>query len=302
MRLVHLSDIHVWRYNWDPRRWAGRRLPVMLDLLRGRARRFRLERVAAVVERARSLEPDHVLVTGDLTTTALPGEFEDARRALAPLLERPGGATMVPGNHDRTTGRSLRSRRFERAFADCLPAPSFPWLRRLDDSTAIIGLDPTRARISARGYLPPGQLAAARRLIDDVDRPTRYVVACHYPLVAPPAYAAELRAKRLENPDEARAWLATFGPHLFCCGHVHAAWAYRPPELPDQLCLNAGAPLMSDPTGRRLPGFLEIELDGPGVRVIHHAWDGTDWTRVPLSDEPAFFAHAGRTVPAPNAR
>ncbi|MFO0951615.1 MAG: hypothetical protein U0835_10775 [Isosphaeraceae bacterium] len=67
-------------------------------------------------------------------------------------------------------------------------------------------------------------------------------MACHYPVAAPPAYQDELRKKRLENDDPVRAWLSTIGPHLYCCGHVHAAWAFAPPELPGELCLNAGAP------------------------------------------------------------
>jgi 3',5'-cyclic AMP phosphodiesterase CpdA len=296
MRIVHLSDIHVWRYTWDPRRLVNRRLWGILELLRGRARRYRLERIEGVVERARGLDPDHVLITGDLTTTALPAEFLEVRRALEPLLADPLRTTLVPGNHDRTTGRSLRSRRFEQVFAAFLPAPTFPWLRRLGADTAILGLDPTRSRMSPRGVLPPEQLAAARALLAGAEgRPRRLIVACHYPVAAPPPYRRELEAKRLKNEAEVRAWVATLGPHLYCCGHVHAAWAYAPPDLPGHLSLNAGAPLLSDPTGLRLPGFLEIQLDGRGVTVIHHAWDGAVWMVVPLFHDPDFFA----PLPAP---
>ena len=46
----------------------------------GRAGRFRLAGVPDLVERVRELEPDHILITGDLTTTALPAEFRAARR------------------------------------------------------------------------------------------------------------------------------------------------------------------------------------------------------------------------------
>ena len=40
------------------------------------------------------------------------------------------------------------------------------------------------------------------------------------------------------NAAEVRDWLGGIGPHLYCCGHVHAAWAFRPPTIPNQLCLN----------------------------------------------------------------
>ena len=69
----------------------------------------------------------------------------------------------------------------------------------------------------------------------------------------------------MKNAEDVARWLAGIGPHLYCCGHVHAAWAFVPDAIPGQLCLNAGAPLLRDPTGLRPPGFLEIVLHGPGV-------------------------------------
>ena len=57
MKIVHLSDIHVWRYTWDPRRLMGRRVLGIMELLMGRARRFQLGRLAAVVDRVVGLQP-----------------------------------------------------------------------------------------------------------------------------------------------------------------------------------------------------------------------------------------------------
>ena len=294
IRIVHLSDIHVWRYAISPSRLFSKRFLGMLELLRGRARKFRLERLADVVAHARAQRPDHVLITGDLTTTALPSEFRAARAALADLLADSERATIVPGNHDRYTSGSVRRRKFEATFGAFAPSPQYPWLRWLDDRTAILGLDPTRSHISARGLLPPAQLARARDLLaDPTTRPARLIVACHYPLAAPPVYRRQLAFKRLSNAAAVRDWLATVGPHLYCCGHVHAAWAFAPEDLPAQLCLNAGAPLLRDPTGFHLPGFLQVDLDGAGVAVTHHAWTGVDWLAVPLIANPHFFAPAG---------
>lgn len=294
VRIIHLSDIHVWRYAYNPVRLFSKRSVGIFELLIGRARKFRLERLGEVVTHVRGLEPDHLLITGDLTTTALPSEFAAARAALADLLTDPQRATILPGNHDRYTTGSVRGQKFERTFGAFMPAPTFPWLRHLDEETAILGLDPTRPHITASGYLPLDQLERARALIAGPSaRPRRLIVACHYPLVAPPAYQRQLAAKRLKNDGEVRAWLAGIGPHLYCCGHVHAAWAFRPPELPDQLCLNAGAPLLRDPTGFHLPGFLAIDLDGDGVTVTHHAWTGSEWMANPLLQSPRFFEAAG---------
>lgn len=298
MRIIHLSDIHVWRYAFNPLRLMSKRVFGMLDLLRGRARRFRLERLHEVVDRVVGLAPDHVLITGDLTTTALPAEFREARAALAQLLVESSRVTVVPGNHDRYTRGSVRYRQFEEWFGVFAPDGPYPWLRPVGDDTAILGLDATRSHLSARGYLPPEQLERARALLTDpARRPRRLIVANHYPVAAPPEYARELAFKRLTNAPELAAWLATVGPHVYCCGHVHAAWAFAPAAIPNQICLNAGAPLLRDPTGRRPPGFLEINLDGDDVMATHHAWTGSSWSTKVLYRASAVF---NATLPTPN--
>jgi 3',5'-cyclic AMP phosphodiesterase CpdA len=299
VRIVHLSDIHFWQYEFNPLRLMGKRFTGMVSLLAGRAGRFRLAGVPRLVERVRRLEPDHLLITGDLTTTALPDEFRAARRALSDWLDDAGRVTIIPGNHDRYTWWAHRSRRFEKFLGDFAPRREYPWLRPLDAETAILGLDPTRAAVTARGKLPPGQLAVARDLVASAGQQVgRLIVACHYPVAAPGEHARRLAGKRLINAREVREWLGTIGPHLYCCGHIHAAWAFCPPDVPGQLCLNPGAPLMRGHAGRRPPGFLEIVLDGGDVTVHHHGWTGDAWEVQMFHREAGFFSGRGEGLGA----
>src|SRR4051812_2240468 len=112
LRIAHVSDVHFWRFTFNPLRVLNKRLVGMSSLALGRARRFRLGHVPVLVERVRSIEPDHILITGDLTTTSLPAEFEAARLGLADWLGDPARVTMVPGNHDRYTPMAARTRLF----------------------------------------------------------------------------------------------------------------------------------------------------------------------------------------------
>lgn len=289
MRIVHLSDIHLWQYTFNPLRFLSKRPAGLASLLLGRARRFRLERLPELVDRVNRLRADHILITGDLTTTALPGEFRAARAALAAWLGDPARTTIIPGNHDRYTLYAHFSRRFEHFFGDFSPQRAYPWLRRLDAETAILGLDPTRSGISASGKLPRRQLESARQLLATAGPVARLVIACHYPAAVPARFQREYAAKPLVNRHALVDWLAAIGPHVYCCGHVHAAWAFQPDELPEQLCLNAGAPLLRDRTGLRPPGFLEITLDGRGVSVEHHGWTGADWVVRNVFQDAQFF-------------
>ena len=288
MRIIHVSDIHFWQYEFNPLRLLSKRLIGMASLVSGRARRFRLEGVPRLVAQVRRLEPDHILITGDLTTTALPEEFRAARAALADWLEDPDRVTIVPGNHDRYTLGAHRSRRFERYFGAFAPRVAFPWLRWLDPATAILGLDPTRAGVSARGKLPASQLTEAQQMVA-ANPARRLLIACHYPVAVPHDFRHELARKPLINAGELARWLQTLGPHVYCCGHIHAAWAFRPRELPDQLALNPGAPLLWGHAGHDPPGFLEVLLEGTAVSVRHHAWTGASWEVRPLHHNPAFF-------------
>jgi 3',5'-cyclic AMP phosphodiesterase CpdA len=288
VRIIHVSDIHFWQYEFNPLRLVSKRLIGMAALLWGRARRFRLEGVPRLVERVRRLDPDHILITGDLTTTALPEEFRAARAALAGWLDDPDRVTIVPGNHDRYTLWAHRSRRFERYFGAFAPRSVFPWLRWLDPTTAILGLDPTRAGVSARGKLPRSQLIEAIQMLA-VEPVRRLVIACHYPVAVPRGFEHELARKPLINAGELARWLQTVGPHLYCCGHIHAAWAFRPREFPNQLALNPGAPLLWGHAGHDPPGFLEVLLEETAVTVRHHAWTGESWEVRPLHHDQAFF-------------
>ncbi len=293
MRLVHLSDIHFWQYEFNPLRLLSKRLLGTASLLVGRARRFRLERAPELVKRVCSLDPDHILITGDLTTTALPGEFHAARSTLSAWLDDPERVTIIPGNHDRYTMRAHRSRRFEDFFGRFSPQHAYPWLRTIGDRTAILGLDPTRSGVTARGKLPLHQLQRAQDILQEAGPIQRLLVACHYPVAVPPQHKHEYARKPLENAGEIAGWLSSIGPHLFCCGHVHAVWAHRPHAIPNQLCLNPGAPLFRDRTGHHPPGFLEVTLNGLDVSVVHHGWVDGDWEVQELHHSAGFFRTDG---------
>lgn len=39
---------------------------------------------------------------------------------------------------------------------------------------------------------------------------------------------------------------------------------------------------MRDQTGLRLPGFLETQVEGDTVSVLHHAWSNGEWKAIPM--------------------
>ncbi len=291
MRIVHLSDLHFWHITLNPLRLMGKRLLGMGNLVLNRARKYRMERMPDLCERVKELNPDHILITGDLTTTSLEEEFEAAYKGLLPLNGRQGSMTIIPGNHDRYTRRAARHRLFEKHFGGFAPSAEYPWLRHIGERTAILGLDTSRpAPISARGVISLSQLDAARHLLEESrSKIARLIVACHYPVALPEGVRKD-RGHDLQGKEHLRSFLLEVGPHLYCHGHIHAGWTFTPAALPRSLCLNPGAALRKRKRPVVQALLLEILLEGSGVEVRRHALMRQEWEVTPLASLPNFFS------------
>ncbi len=294
MRLLHISDLHFWHITFNPFRLAGKRLFGTASLILSRARKFRMETMPAVLERVREVKADHILITGDLTTTAMEEEFRAAHRALSTLECNPSSLTIIPGNHDRYTRGATRGRLFEKYFGDYSPSGDYPWLKWLARDTAILGLDACRPRrISARGTIAAGQLEKAQELLNRFHPQIKQLlIACHYP-VALPAGVIDPRGHGLEGREHLQRFLARQAPHLYFHGHIHTAWAFTPDGLPRTLCLNPGAALKRNIEQEEQASMLEINLQDEGVEVKRHVLSRNSWkveSRVLLS---GFFNHGG---------
>ncbi len=290
MRIAHISDLHFWHITLNPRRLVGKRFLGLGNLLLNRAWKYRMQTMPALVDRIREIQTDHILITGDLTTTALEEEFRAVREALNPISPRPSSLTVIPGNHDRYTREAARHRIFEKYFAEFAPSTSYPWLKTIGDGTAILGLDPTHPNpIFAFGTMTAEQLRQAAELLDSAaPRIRRLLVACHYP-VALPAGIVEGHGHGLRGIRELRDFLARRSPNLYCHGHVHANWAFSPSMLPRTLCLDPGAALKIRKRSGVHASMLEIVLEGEGVEVRRHVLHGRNWSVESVAHVPYFF-------------
>ncbi len=214
--------------------WAGGGGLHWVELrLGGRARRFAHaeETLRHIARDAEGLGVDHLILSGDVTAYAMPEEFTRARAALAPWVEDPRRATVIPGNHDRYTPGALRCRRFECSFGQLLPSDipelavedRFPVVRLLGDQDAVVGL--CSARVPpipglSYGVIGKAQLDALARLLADPRMRGRAVlVAVHH---AP--FRANGRADRpAHGLVDARRLLALLpGPRFAVLhGHIH---------------------------------------------------------------------------------
>jgi 3',5'-cyclic AMP phosphodiesterase CpdA len=290
MRIIHISDLHFWHITLNPFRLAGKRLLGMSNLIFNRAWQFKMETMPSIVRRVQDLKADHLLITGDLTTTALEEEFRTAYKALEALHGDHCPLTVIPGNHDRYTWRSSNTRLFEKYFGRFAPTGRFPWLREIDGHTAILGLDTARPNlISARGSITELQLTKAQELLDAAkSRIKRLLIACHYPVVMPIG-VRDNPGHRLWGVEILRTFLSRQMPHLYCHGHIHTGWTCLPQELPQTLCLNPGAAFKMQGDTGVMSRMLEIILEGSEVVVRGHELKNGVWMAKTLFEARDFF-------------
>lgn len=225
--LAHLSDPHLSTLE-------GVHLAELLNkrvlgyLSWWRRRRFEHlpEVLDAVVRDLKSMDPDHVVITGDLTHIGLPGEFAQVRDWLA-RLGRPQEITVIPGNHeayvDVSVGQTLAQWRPYLA-SDGMRAHApledlFPSLR-LRGPLALIGLSsavPT-APFLASGAVGQAQMERLEALLRrSGEQGYIRVVMVHHP----PMPGVVGARKHLRDGAALRAVLERAGAELVLHGHAH---------------------------------------------------------------------------------
>jgi len=294
--VAHLSDLHL---PVPPgalrplRQLLGKRLLAYLAWQRKRLKSVPAADLLADVEAAR---PDHIVVSGDLTNLALPGEFAAARHWLG-RLGPPEDLTVVPGNHDATVAVpwAMGLGTWQAWMADDAPvagAPPFPFLRRRGP-IALIGLSsavPTMPG-SAAGRLGVVQLARLAPLLDAAGREGlfRILLLHHSPALGP----GGLR-KALRDRAALQAVLASHGVELVLHGHHHIPLqgqlpgAAGPiPVLGTPQALAGSHPgwrlhrILREATGWRLETMLRVQ--DPVTGSFSTLQRGTWWLAAPLN-------------------
>lgn len=227
---AHLSDPHLTslqRVRWQ--QLMNKRVLGYLSWRRKRRAEHRGEVLEALLRDLRQTQPEHVVITGDLTHIGLPDEFRQARL----WLDRLGATdrvTVVPGNHDayvRTPWAStfsvwqayMRSDPMSAEGADAGADGLFPSLR-VRNGIALIGLSSASASAPflATGSLGPRQRQRLSTLLRQAAEQGLFrVVLLHHP----PRVEDEKWRKRLIDGKALCAILSREGAELVLHGHSH---------------------------------------------------------------------------------
>ena len=229
---------------------------------------FLPEAAEAVVRFAPEVDPDAVIVSGDLTQRAKPEQFRDARRFIDRLPEVP--TLVVPGNHDVPLYRVWeRLTRPHEAYLSHSGAPRESVLRL--PGTVIVGLDSTSPRRTlTRGRITRRQVDWAMGHFDSADPDDLRIVVAHHHLVHAPDALSD---RSMMGGKRAARRFIEGGVDLALGGHLHRAFIgntldffFDSPRDRGMIIVQAGTT-----TSRRGRG-RERERNSLNVVRVHDSW------------------------------
>mgnify|MGYP001087974630 CR=1 FL=1 len=234
-RIVHLSDIHF-----------GRDRPELLEPL---------------VAHVNGLNPDLVLISGDLTQRARNHQFAAARAFMDRLDAQ---VLAVPGNHDTPLDnlyiRLMRPWvRFRRHIArDLEPCVS-------GQDYVVTSLNTTDPLAWQRGKLRASSLRRACSFLSDDSAEGKVgIVMMHHP----PEHDTDVGKRIMRGADAGLQRLRDCGADIVLCGHLHS-WRVAPFRAARSLLLvQAGTGLSTRVRGE--PNDLNLLILEDGAVIIEH--------------------------------
>jgi len=220
------------------------------------------------------------VITGDITLSGEPSEFEKARKLLARFAKE-GRLTVLPGNHDVWSYEAAEKYRFLKLLGPDgngmkSPVQSFPRAVPLGEEAVLIALDSARWGEDPRatpGKLGTQQLRATRELVREHARHEKAVLlAVHHHLVIPPERVpsdAKVAKMPLADADQLVRLVAELPIAAVLHGHRHVAFRVELPGAsgPTPVLCAGSASRVADEPVRRARAFV-YEVDRTGIRNV----------------------------------
>jgi len=221
LKLIHITDLHFFCFPKKISQLLNKRILGCFNWKLNRKRRFDFEAIDQFLNILKAYKNAVVLVSGDLTVTALEEEFYYAKKFIDKIKDMDFPVFVIPGNHDYYTYEAVRKKRCEKILSEYIIPNDDVAMTYLSDNTPLIFLHTVRPNfLTSRGEISLKQIQQLKDILQKIDKPT--VICAHYPVLhhTPEYYSSYSR--KLENSNHLREVLIqTKVPLLYVAGHVH---------------------------------------------------------------------------------
>jgi 3',5'-cyclic AMP phosphodiesterase CpdA len=241
--LIHLSDLHF-----------------------GRIDQTLIQPLVAVIEQ---IQPNLVVVSGDLTQRARREQFQAARTFLSAL---PFPQIVVPGNHDiplyNVPARFLHGLKRYRRYISADLEPFYA-----DSEVVVLGLNTARSLTLKGGRINAAQIAHTQERLRPFGEDVIKIIVTHHPFALPEQYHKHALVGQARMAMER---LATSKIDVFLAGHLHISHA-GPTSLRihssgrSAILVQAGTATSTRSRGE-VNAFNVIRIQKPEIIVERFAW------------------------------
>jgi 3',5'-cyclic AMP phosphodiesterase CpdA len=285
LRIAHISDLHFSKPTCSPFQFLSKRWIGNLNLIFSRQKNFETERLKYLVEIFKEHKVDHVVISGDLSTTSLEQEFKEASAFIEQLKAAGMNVFTLPGNHDHYTKKAYKNKLFYHFF-DCNysleDSPIYSYnlkkhklaAKYLGNKWWLIVLDTAVATslVSSRGHFSEELENNLKEALLLIPAGHQIILANHFPF-----FDQESPRKTLARSGDLRALLQKFpNIKLYLHGHTH------------RHCLAdlraSGLPIISDSgsTSHRVRGAWNlIDISSKGCDFQVFKWHASETESTP---------------------
>lgn len=225
--IVHISDLHISNIYFDE------------SVLR--------EAIAEI----NALEPDMIILTGDITEN---GYYREYLRAMNYLNEFTAPLFAIPGNHD---SRNLGYQSFEELVGER------SWKLTKDDEFTVIGLDSSIPDENRGNIGLPQHLWMEHQLDDCVVEDRFSIVALHHHVIPIPNTGRERNV--LSDAGDILKTLTTHEVDLVLCGHKHVPNIWK---INDTIIVNSGSLCSNKLRGKINNSYVVYDIDAKEIKVF----------------------------------
>jgi 3',5'-cyclic-AMP phosphodiesterase len=226
---------------------------------------FEEEAMRSIVDRINRMEPDVVVVVGDLTAAGYEWEFEQAAEWLE-QIDAP--KVVIPGNHDsRNVGYIHFKRLFGERFSRFRQAFNPERAERIRASGfTVVAVDSSDPDLN-EGHIGRERYPWIRAQFDEPD--DIKIFAIHHHLVSIPGTGRERNI--ITDAGDLLAVLTSLDIDVILSGHKHVPFFWG---LNGILVANSGTAATKRVRGLTPPSWNEITVDASTIKVFLHYQDG----------------------------
>lgn len=222
-RIAHISDLHFAKIYFNPIQFFSKRWLGNFNSLLTRKKVFETENLSSLIPIFTKLKVDHIIVSGDLTTTSRAKEFQAAKKFIDACSAIP--VYTLPGNHDHYTKKAYRKKSFYNYFPTLFDQSSSynlkdhgVTLKNLGNKWWLIILDTTIATpwLSSHGHFSKELEATLKTILKKMSQDDHVILVNHFPF-----FNNQVR-KILDRADALKELVEQFPQiKLYLHGHTH---------------------------------------------------------------------------------